>query len=103
MTFDRIAVVGAGAWGTALANVIARAGRTVTLARATGRSARRTRRAGARARGCRACGSTSASRVAPVEPRRSGATTPMLLAVPAQHLRAAAAHDRAGARAPARR
>jgi glycerol-3-phosphate dehydrogenase (NAD(P)+) len=32
MAFDRIAVVGAGAWGTALANVIARAGRTVTLA-----------------------------------------------------------------------
>src|SRR6266511_1028500 len=32
MTFDRIAVVGAGAWGTALANVIARAGRTVLLA-----------------------------------------------------------------------
>jgi len=28
---DRIAVVGAGAWGTALANVIARAHRTVTL------------------------------------------------------------------------
>jgi glycerol-3-phosphate dehydrogenase (NAD(P)+) len=28
---DRVAVVGAGAWGTALANVIARAGRTVTL------------------------------------------------------------------------
>jgi glycerol-3-phosphate dehydrogenase (NAD(P)+) len=28
---DRIAVVGAGAWGTALANVVARAGRTVTL------------------------------------------------------------------------
>jgi glycerol-3-phosphate dehydrogenase (NAD(P)+) len=28
---DRIAVVGAGAWGTALANVIARAGRAVTL------------------------------------------------------------------------
>jgi glycerol-3-phosphate dehydrogenase (NAD(P)+) len=32
MTFDRIAVVGAGAWGTALANVIASAGRTVLLA-----------------------------------------------------------------------
>ena len=32
MTFDRIAIVGAGAWGTALANVIARAGRTVILA-----------------------------------------------------------------------
>jgi glycerol-3-phosphate dehydrogenase (NAD(P)+) len=28
---DRVAVVGAGAWGTALANVIARAGRAVTL------------------------------------------------------------------------
>ena len=28
---DRIVVVGAGAWGTALANIIARAGRTVTL------------------------------------------------------------------------
>jgi glycerol-3-phosphate dehydrogenase (NAD(P)+) len=28
---DRIAIVGAGAWGTALANVIARGGRTVTL------------------------------------------------------------------------
>jgi glycerol-3-phosphate dehydrogenase (NAD(P)+) len=32
MAFDRIAVVGAGAWGTALANVIARAGRRVLLA-----------------------------------------------------------------------
>jgi len=32
MTFDRIAVVGAGAWGTALANASARAGRTVMLA-----------------------------------------------------------------------
>jgi glycerol-3-phosphate dehydrogenase (NAD(P)+) len=30
-TADRIAVVGAGAWGTALANIIARAGRAVTL------------------------------------------------------------------------
>ena len=32
MAFDRIAVVGAGAWGCALANVIARAGRPVLLA-----------------------------------------------------------------------
>jgi len=31
MTFNRIAVLGAGAWGTALANVVARAGRGVTL------------------------------------------------------------------------
>jgi glycerol-3-phosphate dehydrogenase (NAD(P)+) len=32
MTFEHIAVVGAGAWGTALANVIARTGRPVLLA-----------------------------------------------------------------------
>src|SRR5437763_322940 len=32
MTFERIAVVGAGAWGSALANVMARAGPVVTLA-----------------------------------------------------------------------
>lgn len=31
MRFERIAVVGAGAWGTALANVAARAGRSVVL------------------------------------------------------------------------
>jgi glycerol-3-phosphate dehydrogenase (NAD(P)+) len=31
MIAERVAVVGAGAWGTALANAIARAGRTVTL------------------------------------------------------------------------
>jgi glycerol-3-phosphate dehydrogenase (NAD(P)+) len=32
MIFERIAVIGAGAWGVALANAIARAGRTVSLA-----------------------------------------------------------------------
>src|SRR5215475_6740822 len=32
MSFDHIAIVGAGAWGTALANVIARAGRNVLIA-----------------------------------------------------------------------
>ena len=31
MPFEHIAVLGGGAWGTALANVTARAGRTVTL------------------------------------------------------------------------
>jgi glycerol-3-phosphate dehydrogenase (NAD(P)+) len=31
VTFDRIAVLGAGAWGTALANIAARAGRSVSL------------------------------------------------------------------------
>jgi glycerol-3-phosphate dehydrogenase (NAD(P)+) len=32
MGFERIAIVGTGAWGTALANAVARAGRSVTLA-----------------------------------------------------------------------
>jgi glycerol-3-phosphate dehydrogenase (NAD(P)+) len=32
MTYSHIGIVGAGAWGSALANAIARAGRTVTLA-----------------------------------------------------------------------
>jgi glycerol-3-phosphate dehydrogenase (NAD(P)+) len=31
MAFERIAIVGAGAWGTALANALTRAGRSVTL------------------------------------------------------------------------
>ena len=31
MRLDRIAVLGAGSWGTALANAVARAGRGVTL------------------------------------------------------------------------
>src|SRR5258708_37066533 len=32
MRVERIAIVGSGAWGTALANALARAGRSVTLA-----------------------------------------------------------------------
>ncbi|HWM45808.1 MAG TPA: NAD(P)H-dependent glycerol-3-phosphate dehydrogenase [Xanthobacteraceae bacterium] len=39
MAFERVAVVGAGAWGTALANVAARAGRSVTLIARTETSA----------------------------------------------------------------
>ena len=31
MAFERVTVVGAGAWGLALANAVARAGRSVTL------------------------------------------------------------------------
>jgi glycerol-3-phosphate dehydrogenase (NAD(P)+) len=39
MALDHIAIVGAGAWGTALANVAARAGRSVTLVARAGLSA----------------------------------------------------------------
>jgi glycerol-3-phosphate dehydrogenase (NAD(P)+) len=39
MSFDKIAVIGAGAWGVALASVITRAGRSVTLAARDAQSA----------------------------------------------------------------
>ena len=89
MTFERIAVIGAGAWGTALANVIARAGRSVTLAARDAQRRRDHCRERAKARGCPACGSTSACASSPraAEAARHDA---ILLAVPAQHLRAAA-------------
>jgi glycerol-3-phosphate dehydrogenase (NAD(P)+) len=89
MSFQRIVVVGAGAWGAALANVITRAGRTVTLA----------------ARDEAKAAAIAASRESPHLPgvkldtrvRVIGATArgeshdAILLAVPSQHLRAAAA------------
>ncbi len=89
MTFERIAIVGAGAWGTALANSAARAGRTVTLW----------------ARDAAAVADMVATRVSPRLPdvrleERVAATGAIadlahahaiLLAVPAQDLRGAAA------------
>ncbi|HLQ91064.1 MAG TPA: NAD(P)H-dependent glycerol-3-phosphate dehydrogenase [Xanthobacteraceae bacterium] len=89
MAFERIAVIGAGAWGCALANVITRAGRVVTLAARTPEGAAELAR----------------QRVSPrlpgiaLDPRIEVATGPdlaarhhdaILLAVPAQSLRAAA-------------
>ena len=57
----RIGVVGGGAWGTALANAAALAGREVVLwMRDAGRRAQAARRAGECARTCRACGSKRA-------------------------------------------
>jgi glycerol-3-phosphate dehydrogenase (NAD(P)+) len=89
MRFERIAVVGAGAWGTALANVIARAGRTVTLA----------------ARDRASAAAIAATRESPhlpgvklldrvnvvVADAEAGRHDAILLAVPSQHLRAATA------------
>ncbi|MGH6770558.1 MAG: NAD(P)H-dependent glycerol-3-phosphate dehydrogenase [Xanthobacteraceae bacterium] len=88
MTFERIAVVGAGAWGSALANAIARAGRTVTLAARTRASA----------------DAIAQSRQIPKLPSMKldlsiqvtaadddlGPCDAVLLAVPSQHLRASA-------------
>src|SRR5438105_5181683 len=89
MSFERITVVGAGAWGSALANVIARAGRSVTLAArdSTTAAAVVQRRESPRLPGCRI---DERVRVVSVtdqpEIRTAG-----LLAVPSQHLRTVAA------------
>jgi len=98
MTAERIAVIGAGAWGTALANVLARAGRDVTL---WARDAGAAGVIAARGESPRLPGVRIEERVAiaALAERRPSADA-VLLAVPAQALRAAAS-DLAGAIAPA--
>src|SRR5215213_4889098 len=87
MSFERIGIVGAGAWGVALANVIARAGRTVTLV----------------ARDEKSATAITVNRESPHLPgvridervrivgsdAQTAAHDAILLAVPSQHLRAA--------------
>ena len=89
MAFERIAIVGAGAWGTALANALGRAGRTVTLATrdpAGAEQIARTRESprlpGRKIDDRVAIAATSAAVLA--------AQDAILLAVPAQQLRAVA-------------
>jgi len=88
MAFERIAVIGAGAWGCALANVMARAGRSVRLGARTPENAAGLER-------------DRVSRRLPgiaIDPRvvvvaadpELGGNDAILLAVPAQALRAAA-------------
>src|SRR5919201_2475830 len=88
MAFDHIAVVGAGAWGTALANVIARAGRAVLLAARdrAGAELLVDRRESPRLPGVPLNKNVGIAAVG-VEVGRYDA---ILLAVPSQHLRAAA-------------
>ncbi len=88
MSFDRIAVVGAGAWGIALANVIARAGRAVLLATRDGAGAEVlvNRRESPRLPGVRLDERVG---VAPAGPA-VGQYDAILLAVPSQRLREAA-------------
>lgn len=89
MSFERIAIVGAGAWGTALANVIARAGRTVTLIA----------RDQASAAAIAASGQSPHLRDIKFDERvrvvgadaQTGSHDAILLAIPSQHLRAASA------------
>src|SRR5499433_389917 len=88
MAFDHIAVVGAGAWGTALANAIARAGRPVLLATRD--------RAGAdllvKARESPRLPGVRLDERVGIAPLGAevGRYDVILLAVPSQHLRAAA-------------
>jgi glycerol-3-phosphate dehydrogenase (NAD(P)+) len=94
---DRIVVVGAGAWGTALSNVIARAGRTVTL---FARDAAAAAAIAARRESPRLPGMRIDERVAIAglgAPRLEGDI--VLIVVPAQALRSAASGF-AGAIAP---
>jgi glycerol-3-phosphate dehydrogenase (NAD(P)+) len=88
MTLDRIAVVGAGAWGTALANAGARAGRAVTLVARTAAAADalRTNRASPRLPEARLDERVAVT----AAPDDIAAADAVLLAVPAQALRAVA-------------
>jgi glycerol-3-phosphate dehydrogenase (NAD(P)+) len=87
MMFERIAVVGAGAWGTALANALVRAGRTVLLCARDHRSAARLseQRESAQLPGIHIDDRIA---IAPMGAQLSPCD-PVLLALPAQHLRAA--------------
>jgi glycerol-3-phosphate dehydrogenase (NAD(P)+) len=87
MSFNKIAVIGAGAWGVALANVITRAGCSVTLAARDAQSAAiiGERRESPRLPGIKLHDQVQAA----IASARIARHDAMLLAVPAQHLRAA--------------
>jgi glycerol-3-phosphate dehydrogenase (NAD(P)+) len=89
MAFERIAIVGAGAWGAALANALARAGRSVTLlsrdqasAAAIAQARESPRLPGSRIEGQVAVAAASGAAVSSQDA--------ILLAVPSQQLRTAA-------------
>ncbi len=86
--FNYVAVIGAGAWGTALAGIAARAGREVTLYARTGEAAADIR---ASRKNPRLPGVALDPRIAvSSDPADVAAADIVLLAVPAQNLREAA-------------
>jgi glycerol-3-phosphate dehydrogenase (NAD(P)+) len=89
MAFERIAIVGAGAWGTALANALARGRRSVTLLSRDQASADAVAaaRASPRLPGCRIEDRVA---VAAAGAEVLSSQDAILLVVPSQHLRTAA-------------
>src|SRR5215470_15004415 len=87
---NSVAVIGAGAWGTALADVAARAGRTVTL---YARDAAHAARIASTRENPRLPGAKLAAEIAVTgDIALASAADIILIATPAQHLRAAASH-----------
>jgi len=86
-SFESVSVIGAGAWGTALADVASRAGRNVTLyARDAAHAARiASTRENPRLSGARLAGDI----VVTNDLSLAGSADVILIATPAQHLRAA--------------
>jgi glycerol-3-phosphate dehydrogenase (NAD(P)+) len=86
-TLNSVAVIGAGAWGTALASVAARAGRSVTL---YARDAGHTKRIATARENPRLPGIKLAAEIAVTNDLAQAACADIILVVtPAQHLRAA--------------
>jgi glycerol-3-phosphate dehydrogenase (NAD(P)+) len=86
-SFNSVAVIGAGAWGTALAGVAARAGRSVTL---YARDASHAERIASSRENPRLPGVKLADEIAVTHDRaKAGRADVILIATPAQHLRAA--------------
>ena len=96
MAFNHIAVIGAGAWGTALALTCARAGRKVTLWEHDAANAAQLAQQARKPVSARRAASTTASRVAG-ELAEAARAEAMLLVVPAQAVRAVATALRAAA------
>ena len=87
-SFNSVAIVGAGAWGTALATVAARAGRTVTL---YARDAAHAARIGTTRENPRLPGTKLAPNIVVTSDLAlAKASDVILIATPAQHLRGAA-------------
>jgi glycerol-3-phosphate dehydrogenase (NAD(P)+) len=86
-SFNSVAVIGAGAWGTALAGVAARAGRTVTL---YARDASHAERIASHRENPRLPGVKLSDAITVTHDRaKAGRADIVLIATPAQHLRAA--------------